>query len=61
MYGEQDRLNWPYFDYLGGRDVIDEFYPDSDFDFASMREAVLKEYADEQLRIGESQSTLGCA
>lgn len=45
MYGDQDRLNWPYFDYLGAQNVIDEFYPDSDFEFGTMREAVLEEYA----------------
>ena len=44
-YGPEDYLNWPYFDYLDGKEEgVHEFYPDSDFDFLEMRKELLQEY-----------------
>ena len=44
-YGPEDYLNWPYFDYLDGKEEgVHEFYPDSDFDFLEMRKDLLLEY-----------------
>ena len=44
-YGSEDYLNWPYFDYLDGKEEgVHEFYPDSDFDFLEMRKDLLQEY-----------------
>ena len=44
QYGKLDRVKWPYFDYVGEID-LEEFRPDSDFDFLYMRNTVLQEYA----------------
>ena len=44
-YGPEDYLNWPYFDYLDGKEEgVHEFYPHSDFDFLEMRKDLLREY-----------------
>lgn len=42
-YGCEEELMWPYFDYLDGK-TVKEFLPDSDFDFAKLREDLLQEY-----------------
>ena len=42
-YGEDDKLMWPYFDYLEGN-TVKEFLPHSDFEFTNMRARVLEEY-----------------
>lgn len=44
-YGSEDYLNWPYFDYLDGKEEgVHEFYPDSDFEYLKMRDDLLQEY-----------------
>ena len=42
-YGFEEELMWPFFDYLDGK-TVKEFLPDSDFDFAKLREDLLEEY-----------------
>ena len=42
-YGLEEELMWPFFDYLDGK-TVKEFLPDSDFDFAKLREDLLEEY-----------------
>ena len=44
QYGDNNNISWPYFDYLGTTDLIDEFLPDSDFDFLPMKTVVMAEY-----------------
>lgn len=46
QYGEGDSLHWPYFDYLSTQNVIEEFLPNTDFQFRELREQLMKEYAD---------------
>ena len=43
-YGMDDRLAWPYFDYLENTNVIAEFLPDSDFGFFDFQQRVMAEY-----------------
>ncbi|XP_022105949.1 uncharacterized protein LOC110987493 [Acanthaster planci] len=43
-YDAGDTAHWPYFDYVSEHETIDEFYPNSDFDFCEMREKVMTEY-----------------
>ena len=50
-YGPEDYLNWPYFDYLDGKEEgVHEFYPDSDFEFLKMRDDLLLEYRENMER-----------
>ena len=42
-YGNEDEVQWPFFNYLDGESVED-FLPNSDFDFKKLREDLLKEY-----------------
>lgn len=42
-YGIEDEQQWPYFNYLDG-ETLQEFLPNSDFDFNKLREELLKEY-----------------
>ena len=58
QYGDDDKLAWPYFDYLqdcGETQIIDEFDPDSDFTYGGMRDKVLQEYFD-ALQVSTSRS-----
>lgn len=43
-YGDDDEIQWPYFDYLDENRAIGEFLPNSDFEFTKLREDLLKEY-----------------
>lgn len=45
QYGDDDNITWPYFDYLGSTDHIEEFIPQSDCDFKKMRDIVMAEYS----------------
>ncbi len=44
-YGVDDRLTWPYFDYLENTNTIGEFLPDSDFGFIDFQARLMAEYA----------------
>lgn len=45
QYGDHDALLWPYFDYLGAQPgLVEQFLPDSDFEFLDMQKKVLEEY-----------------
>ena len=44
QFGENDKVSWPYFDYLSTTSHIEEFFPDSDFAFLDMRNKVMEEY-----------------
>lgn len=43
-YGDDDKLVWPYFDYLSNAGRIEEFAPDSDFSFINLRNLLIEEY-----------------
>ena len=43
-YGEEDDIMHPCFNYLSNWSTIEEFLPNSDFQFIEFREAILKEY-----------------
>lgn len=40
QYGENDRIAWPYFDYVDTTSRIAEFFPDSDFDFVDLKREI---------------------
>ena len=44
QYGDDDQRHWPYFDYISEQNHIEDFLPNSDFHFISMREKLLEEY-----------------
>ena len=44
QYGDEDQHHWPYFNYVSEQDQIEDFLPNSDFQFISLREKLLKEY-----------------
>ena len=44
QYGDDDQRHWPYFDYVSEQNQIEDFLPDSDFHFISLREKLLEEY-----------------
>ena len=46
QYGNNDYMNWPYFDYIKTCDIIGGFAPNSDYTFTEMFNRVMKEYAD---------------
>lgn len=45
-YGEEDDIMQPCFNYLSNWSTIEEFLPNSDFEFAEFREAILREYGE---------------
>lgn len=44
QYGKNDKLSWPYFDYIASTTVIKEFIPDSDYGFTEFHHKVMAEY-----------------
>ena len=44
QYGDEDQHHWPYFNYVSEQDQIEDFLPNSDFQFISLREKLLEEY-----------------
>ena len=44
QYGDDDQRHWPYFDYVSEQNQIEDFLPNSDFHFISLREKLLEEY-----------------
>jgi hypothetical protein len=53
MFGSDDTVQWPYFDYIASTNAIDEFLPNSDVTFGEMREKVLAEYKEHVHAIGQ--------
>ena len=45
QYGNENDQHWPYFDYVSDQDQIEDFLPNSDFNFIQLREDLLKEYS----------------
>lgn len=44
QYGDEDQHHWPYFNYVSEQDQIEDFLPNSDFQFITLREKLLEEY-----------------
>jgi hypothetical protein len=42
-YSDDNVLQWPYFDYIGNKDLIKEFAPESDWPFIEFRNLVIAE------------------
>ena len=58
-YGDSDDIQWPYFNFLDGESVED-FLPNSDFDFEKLRNDLLKEYnADHRVARWRRKETQG--
>jgi len=45
QYGDKNDQHWPYFDFISDQNQIEDFLPDTDFDFIPMREKLLEEYS----------------
>ena len=45
QYGNDNDQHWPYFDYVSDQSQIEDFLPDTDFNFIPLREELLKEYS----------------
>jgi len=45
QYGNENDQHWPYFDYVSDQNHIEDFLPNTDFNYIELREELLKEYA----------------
>ena len=45
QYGDEDQCHCPYFKYISDENQIENFLPNSDFQFTTFREKVLEEYS----------------
>ena len=43
---DEDQHHWPYFNYISEQDQIENFLPNSDFQFTALRKKLLEEYKD---------------
>ena len=45
QYGNENDQHWPYFDYVSDQNHIEDFLPNTDFNYIELREELLKEYS----------------
>ena len=45
QYGNENDQHWPYFDYVSDQNQIEDFLPNTDFNYIELREELLKEYS----------------
>ena len=45
QYGNENDQHWPYFDYVSDQNQIEDFLPNTDFNYIELRDELLKEYS----------------
>ena len=45
QYGNENDQHWPYFDYVSDQSCIEDFLPNTDFNYIELQEELLKEYS----------------